>query len=150
VGAIAAWLTGRGFGRWLLAAGTLLAVSGVTRLLEFWITNGTGIANSPQRHRDTEQVKKYEKSERKTPQTSFPSQVEQLNIRDLLDSVAVQLNGSLVAGYELSREGSPPRRSVPRTSSLLSGMPKTMSARMDRSSLGWSTSVPPRRRDTTG
>ena len=42
VGAIAAWLTGRGFGRWLLAAGTLLAVSGVTRLLEFWITNGTG------------------------------------------------------------------------------------------------------------
>ena len=42
VGAIAAWLTGRGFGRWLLAAGTLLAVSGVTRLIEFWITNGTG------------------------------------------------------------------------------------------------------------
>jgi len=42
VGAIAAWLSGRGFGRWLLAAGTLLAVSGLTRLLEFWITNGTG------------------------------------------------------------------------------------------------------------
>jgi len=42
VGAIAAWLTGRGFGRWLLAAGALLAVSGVTRLIEFWITNGKG------------------------------------------------------------------------------------------------------------
>ena len=34
VGAIVAWLTGRGFGRWLLAAGALLAVSGVTRLIE--------------------------------------------------------------------------------------------------------------------
>lgn len=42
VGAIIAWLTGRGFGRWLFAAGALLAVSGVTRLIEFWITNGTG------------------------------------------------------------------------------------------------------------
>jgi hypothetical protein len=42
LGAIVAWLTGRGFGRWLFAAGGLLAVSGVTRLLEFWITNGTG------------------------------------------------------------------------------------------------------------
>ena len=42
VGAIAAWLTGRGFGRWLFAAGALLAVSGVTRLIEFWIANGTG------------------------------------------------------------------------------------------------------------
>ncbi len=42
VGAIVAWLTGRGFGRWLFAAGALLAVSGVTRLIEFWITNGTG------------------------------------------------------------------------------------------------------------
>ena len=39
---IVAWLTGRGFGRWLFAAGALLAVSGVTRLIEFWITNGTG------------------------------------------------------------------------------------------------------------
>ena len=44
-GAIACWLTGRGFGRWLLAAAALLAVSGVTRLIEFWITNGTrGVA----------------------------------------------------------------------------------------------------------
>ena len=42
VGAIVAWLTGRGFGRWVFAAGSLLAVSGVTRLIEFWITNGTG------------------------------------------------------------------------------------------------------------
>ena len=42
LGAIVAWLTGRGFGRWLFAAGGLLAISGVTRLLEFWITNGTG------------------------------------------------------------------------------------------------------------
>jgi len=42
VGAIAAWLTGRGFGRWLLAAGSLLAVSGVTRLIEFWVANGIG------------------------------------------------------------------------------------------------------------
>ena len=42
LGAIVSWLTGRGFGRWLFAAGALLAVSGLTRLLEFWITNGTG------------------------------------------------------------------------------------------------------------
>jgi hypothetical protein len=45
VGAVVSWLTGRGFGRWLLAAAALLAVSGVTRLIEFWITNGTaGVA----------------------------------------------------------------------------------------------------------
>jgi len=42
VGAIVSWLTGRGFGRWLFAAAALLAVSGVTRLIEFWVTNGTG------------------------------------------------------------------------------------------------------------
>ncbi|MDE3178496.1 MAG: hypothetical protein KGM47_02460 [Acidobacteriota bacterium] len=42
VGAILMWLTGRGFGRWLFAAGALLGVSGLTRLLEFWIANGTG------------------------------------------------------------------------------------------------------------
>ncbi len=41
VGAVVSWLTGRGFGRWLFAAAALLAVSGVTRLVEFWITNGT-------------------------------------------------------------------------------------------------------------
>ena len=42
VGAVVSWLTGRGFGRWLFAAAALLAVSGVTRLVEFWITNGAG------------------------------------------------------------------------------------------------------------
>jgi hypothetical protein len=42
VGAIVAWLTGRGFGRWIFAAGALLGVSGVTRLIEFWVTSGTG------------------------------------------------------------------------------------------------------------
>jgi hypothetical protein len=42
LGAVVSWLTGRGFGRWLFAAAALLAVSGVTRLLEFWIQNGTG------------------------------------------------------------------------------------------------------------
>jgi hypothetical protein len=42
VGAVVSWLTGRGFGRWMFAAGSLLAVSGITRLIEFWITNGTG------------------------------------------------------------------------------------------------------------
>jgi len=42
LGAIGCWVTGRGFGRWLLAAGALLAVSGLTRLVEFWITSGTG------------------------------------------------------------------------------------------------------------
>jgi hypothetical protein len=42
LGAVVSWLTGRGFGRWLFAAGALLAVSGITRLLEFWITNGAG------------------------------------------------------------------------------------------------------------
>ena len=42
VGAIVSWLTGRGFGRWMFAAASLLAVSGITRLIEFWITNGTG------------------------------------------------------------------------------------------------------------
>src|SRR5712675_1743042 len=42
VGAVVAWLHGRGVGRWLAAAAGLLAVSGLTRLIEFWITNGTG------------------------------------------------------------------------------------------------------------
>jgi hypothetical protein len=41
VGAVVSWLTGRGFGRWLFAAAALLAISGVTRLIEFWIRNGT-------------------------------------------------------------------------------------------------------------
>lgn len=42
LGAVVSWLTGRSFGRWLFAAAALLAISGVTRLIEFWITNGTG------------------------------------------------------------------------------------------------------------
>ena len=42
VGAVVSWLHGRGVGRWLAAAAGLLAVSGITRLVEFWITNGTG------------------------------------------------------------------------------------------------------------
>jgi hypothetical protein len=42
VGAVASWLTGRGFARWLFAAASLLAVSGLTRLLEYWIAQGTG------------------------------------------------------------------------------------------------------------
>jgi hypothetical protein len=42
VGAVAAWLTGRGVGRWLVATAALLLVSGVTRLIEFFVTNGTG------------------------------------------------------------------------------------------------------------
>jgi len=42
VGAVISWITGRGMGRWLAAAAGLLAVSGVTRLIEFWINNGTG------------------------------------------------------------------------------------------------------------
>jgi hypothetical protein len=41
VGAVVSWLNGRGVGRWVAAAAGLLAVSGVTRLIEFWITNGT-------------------------------------------------------------------------------------------------------------
>jgi hypothetical protein len=41
VGAVVAWLHGRGVARWIAAAAGLLAVSGVTRLIEFWITNGT-------------------------------------------------------------------------------------------------------------
>lgn len=42
VGALVSWLHGRGAGRWLAAAAGLLAVSGITRLIEFWISNGTG------------------------------------------------------------------------------------------------------------
>jgi hypothetical protein len=41
-GAIIAYMSGRGSSRWLLAAVALLAVSGITRLLEFWILQGTG------------------------------------------------------------------------------------------------------------
>ena len=42
VAAIVSWMHGRGAARWLMAAAGLLAVSGATRLIEVWITNGTG------------------------------------------------------------------------------------------------------------
>jgi len=44
-GAIVAYISGRGFTRWLVAAVALLAVSGLTRLLEFWILQGSGGVN---------------------------------------------------------------------------------------------------------
>lgn len=40
--AIGAFAMGRGFGKWVFTAIGLLLVSGITRLLEFWIQNGTG------------------------------------------------------------------------------------------------------------
>jgi hypothetical protein len=42
VGAIVSYATGRGFMRLLFVAAGLLAVSGLTRLIEFWILQGTG------------------------------------------------------------------------------------------------------------
>lgn len=42
VAAIVSWMHGRGAGRWLAAAAGLLAVSGLTRLIEFWVTSGSG------------------------------------------------------------------------------------------------------------
>ena len=42
LGGIVSYATGRGHMRWLVIAVGLLAVSGLTRLLEFWIKNGTG------------------------------------------------------------------------------------------------------------
>lgn len=39
--AIVSYTHGRGVARWAIAAGGLLAVSGLTRLIEFWINNGT-------------------------------------------------------------------------------------------------------------
>jgi len=42
LGGIGSYATGRGYMRWLGTAVGLLAVSGLTRLLEFWIQNGTG------------------------------------------------------------------------------------------------------------
>ena len=41
-GAIVAFMSGPHMGRWLIAAVALLAVSGLTRLLEFWVLQGTG------------------------------------------------------------------------------------------------------------
>lgn len=40
LGAVASYATGRGVFRWLVTAAGLLAISGVTRLLEFWIAQG--------------------------------------------------------------------------------------------------------------
>jgi hypothetical protein len=42
LGGIVSYATGRGHMRWLVIAVGLLAVSGLTRLLEFWIQNGSG------------------------------------------------------------------------------------------------------------
>jgi hypothetical protein len=44
-GAIIAYMSVRGSSRWLLVAFALLAVSGITRLLEFWILQGTAGVN---------------------------------------------------------------------------------------------------------
>ncbi len=41
-GAVVAFISGRSFGRWLLASAMLLAISGLTRLIEFWILQGVG------------------------------------------------------------------------------------------------------------
>ena len=42
VGGIVSYASGRGYIRWIGTALGLLAVSGLTRLLEFWIHQGTG------------------------------------------------------------------------------------------------------------
>ena len=42
VGGIVSYASGRGYLRWIGTALGLLAVSGLTRLLEFWIAQGTG------------------------------------------------------------------------------------------------------------
>jgi len=39
---VVAFMSGRTFGRWLLASAMLLAISGLTRLIEFWILQGVG------------------------------------------------------------------------------------------------------------
>ena len=43
VGAVLSWRQGRGYMPWALTAGGLLAVSGLTRLLEFFIQNGQAV-----------------------------------------------------------------------------------------------------------
>ena len=42
VGGIVSYASGRGYIRWIGTALGLLAVSGLTRLLEFWISKGAG------------------------------------------------------------------------------------------------------------
>jgi hypothetical protein len=39
--AVVAYSQGRGVARWAITAGGLLVISGLTRLIEFWISNGT-------------------------------------------------------------------------------------------------------------
>jgi len=39
--AVVAYSQGRGVARWSITAGGLLLISGLTRLVEFWIANGT-------------------------------------------------------------------------------------------------------------
>ena len=39
--AVLAYSQGRGVARWAVTAAGLLAISGLTRLIEFWIANGT-------------------------------------------------------------------------------------------------------------
>jgi hypothetical protein len=39
--AVIAYSQGRGVARWAVTAGGLLVISGLTRLVEFWISNGT-------------------------------------------------------------------------------------------------------------
>ena len=41
-GAVGSYATGRGVFRWLVTAAGLLAISGVTRLIEFWLAQGGG------------------------------------------------------------------------------------------------------------
>jgi hypothetical protein len=40
--AVVSYSQGRGVMRWAITAGGLLVISGLTRLIEFWIQNGTG------------------------------------------------------------------------------------------------------------
>ena len=42
LGAVGSYATGRGVFRWLVTAAGLLAISGVTRLIEFWLAQGGG------------------------------------------------------------------------------------------------------------
>ena len=42
VGGVVSYASGRGYVRWIGTALGLLAVSGLTRLLEYWIAQGTG------------------------------------------------------------------------------------------------------------
>ena len=44
VGTVVAWRSGRGYLPWALTAGGLLAVSGLTRLVEYFITNAQPVA----------------------------------------------------------------------------------------------------------